>query len=48
MADTINQDFIFSYGNNNSTARSGGIISSIMFRFLAVFVNIIENLKKYF
>lgn len=27
---------------------SGGIMSSIMFRFLALFVNIIENLKKYF
>ena len=27
---------------------SGSIMSSIMFRFLAVFVNIIENLKKFF
>ncbi len=48
MADIVNRVSLFSYDDNASPASSGNIISSIMFRFLAVFVNFIENLKKYF
>lgn len=46
--DTIKNGYVIFPAVDFLKNSSGGIISSIMFRFLAVFVNIIENLKKYF